>query len=336
MGSMNRRTPTSRVSHLGMTLIELMVALAIGAFLMIGAVTVFQHSRTTFRVNDNVSRLQENARFALDTVVSDIRMAHYWGLTARSVNVTGRAKPTDPAGLGPATCGQNWTINLESAVGATNNSYGWGCAGAAPVETNSDTLVVRRASEESLLPAALTANTLYIQSNRQGGQIFAGTAIPATYTAATSETHRLIADGYYVSRTSSLSSGANVVPSLRRKTLIGGGTIQDQEIMTGIEDLQIELGVDTDLPGTANRGAVDRFVNANDPILNPANAAYLPYAEVLAVRVWLRLRAERTENGFVDTAAYAYADQNVPAFNDGFRRIVVSKTIYIRNARPAT
>jgi hypothetical protein len=100
--------------------------------------------------------------------------------------------------------------------------------------------------------------------------------------------------------------------------------------------MQIELGVDTDLPGTANRGAVDRFVNADDPILNPANAAYIPYAEILAVRVWLRLRAERTENGFVDTAAYVYADQNVPAFNDGFRRIVVSKTIYIRNARPAT
>jgi type IV pilus assembly protein PilW len=333
---MNRRNRISGISQLGMTLIELMVALAIGSFLMIGAVTVFQHSRTTFRINDNVSRLQENARFALDTVVSDIRMAHYWGLTARSVNVAGRAKPTDPAGLGPASCGQNWTINLESAVGATNNSYGWGCAGTAPVETNSDTLVVRRVSEEPLAAAALTANTLYVQSNRQGGQIFAGTAIPAGYTAATSETHRLIADGYYVSRTSSLSSAGNLVPSLRRQTLIGGGTIENQEIMTGVEDMQIELGVDTDLPGTANRGAVDRFVNADDPILNPANAAYIPYAEILAVRVWLRLRAERTENGFVDTAAYVYADQNVPAFNDGFRRIVVSKTIYIRNARPAT
>jgi type IV pilus assembly protein PilW len=333
---MNRRNTFSGISQLGMTLIELMVALAIGAFLMIGAVTVFQHSRTTFRINDNVSRLQENARFALDTLVSDIRMAHYWGLTARSVNVTGRRKPTDPAGLGPATCGQNWTINLESAVEGANNGYTWNCAGFAPVETNADTLVVRRASEEALAAAALTAGTLYIQSNRQGGQIFAGTAIPATYTAATSETHRLIADGYYVSRTSSLSSAGNLVPSLRRQTLVGGGRIENQEIMTGVEDMQVELGVDTDLPGTANRGAIDRYVNSDDPILNPANAAYIPYAEVLAVRIWLRLRAERTENGFVDTVGYAYADQNVPAFNDGFRRIVVSKTIYMRNARPAT
>ena len=37
-----------------MTLIELMVALAIGAFLMIGAITVFMQSRTTFRVTESL------------------------------------------------------------------------------------------------------------------------------------------------------------------------------------------------------------------------------------------------------------------------------------------
>src|SRR5690606_21019944 len=46
----------------GVTLIELMVALAIGSFLMIGAVTVFMQGRTTFRVTESIARLQENAR----------------------------------------------------------------------------------------------------------------------------------------------------------------------------------------------------------------------------------------------------------------------------------
>jgi type IV pilus assembly protein PilW len=57
-------TMNPRQQH-GMTLIELMVALAIGAFLMIGAISVFVQSRTTFRVTESVSRLQETARFAL-------------------------------------------------------------------------------------------------------------------------------------------------------------------------------------------------------------------------------------------------------------------------------
>ena len=315
-----------------------MVALAIGAFLMIGAITVFMQGRTTFRLTESVSRLQENARFALDAIEPEVRMAHYWGLTPRSYLIQGRAGATDAAGLGPGTCGNNWTINLAEAVEGSNNGYGWACAGTATVETNADTLVVRRASEDALAAAALTAGTLYIQSSRsQLGQIFAGTVIPAGYDAATSETHRLIVHGYYVSRSSSIAG----VPSLRRQTLQQGGGIANEEVLPGIEDLQIQFGIDTDVPGTPvapnpNRGAVDRYVNSDDPMIDPDDVGFDPNAEVLAVRIWLRVRAERTERGFTDTAVYQYADQNVGPFNDGFRRVVVSKTIYLRNARPAS
>ena len=86
----------------------------------------------------------------------------------------------------------------------------------------------------------------------------------------------------------------------------------------------------------ANRGSIDRYVNADDPILDPMSPAFIDDAEILAVRIWLRIRAERFENGFTDTANYVYADQNVGPFNDAFRRIVVSKTIYLRNARPSS
>src|SRR5689334_6383420 len=119
---MNRR------QQIGMTLIELMVALAIGAFLMLGAITVFMQSRTAFRVTENMSRLQENARFALDSMEPDIRMAHFWGLTPRTYLIQGRAAPTAAPGLGPTTCGNNWTINLNESVQGTNNTYSWACA----------------------------------------------------------------------------------------------------------------------------------------------------------------------------------------------------------------
>jgi type IV pilus assembly protein PilW len=326
---MNRR-------QYGMTLIELMVALAIGAFLMIGAITVFMQSRTTFRVTESVSRLQENARFALDSLEPDIRMAHYWGLTSRTYLIQGRRAPTEGAGVGTHPCGNNWNLNLNEAVDGTNNNYSWGCAANGTAAVNSDTLVVRRASEDAA--AALSAGTLYIQSTRsQVGQIFVGTAIPGGYNAVTSETHRLIVNGYYVSQTSSVAG----MPSLRRKTLQEGGGVVDEEVLVGVENMQIQFGVDSDLPGTAvapnpNRGAVDRYVNPDDPMIDPANAGFNPNAEILAVRIWFRLRAERVENGFVDPTNYQYADQNFGTFNDGIRRFVVSKTIYLRNARPAS
>lgn len=318
----------------GMTLIELMVSLAIGAFLMLGAITVFIQSRTTFRITESIARMQENARFALDYLEPDIRMAHYWGLNTTTSFILNRAAPTQGAGPGPGTCGNNFTINFDEAIDGTNNSYGFGCAGLAPVETNADTLIVRRVSEDPVVPVA---GGLYLQSRRAPAfsQIFTGAAIPAGFTAATSQTFRVIANGYYVSRTNSSGLNANV-PSLRVWTLLNTGAMANQEVIAGVEDLQVQLGLDTDLPDTADRGSIDRWVNVNDPMTDPTNGAFNPDAVILAVRVWVRVRAEFPENGFTDTVNYVYADRNVGPFNDNFRRLVVSKTIYLRNARPVS
>ena len=321
----------------GMTLIELMVALAIGAFLMIGAITVFMQSRTTFRVTESLARMQENARFAIDVLEPDVRMAHYWGLTTLTGSILNRAAPTAANGPGPDNCGVNWTINLDEAVDGSNNSYGFGCAAFGQVETNSDTLIVRRAGEDAETPPLTGANTLRIQTVRGAApaQIFVGTTIPAGFTAATSETHRLFVNGYYVSRTSSSTvTGINTVPSLRRWTLLADGTMENQEVVAGVEDMQVQFGVDTDVPGSADRGSIDRYVNVNDAMIDPANAGFNPNVEILAVRIWIRVRAERPEVGFRDAATYTYADQVVGPFLDAFRRIVVSKTVYLRNARP--
>jgi type IV pilus assembly protein PilW len=318
-----------------LTLIELMVALAIGAFLMIGAITVFIQSRTTFRLTESVSRLQENGRFAVDALEPDIRSAGFWGLTARSSKIANRATPTDPNGIGADNCGVNWLINLAAAVQVSNGAYGLGCAivtGAA--QANSDTIVVRRVAED-VAGLPLVANRMYVQSARfQDARLFNNAALPAGFVAGDgSETHALVVNGYFVSRASSLGA---TIPSLRRRTLLGDGTIQEQEVLPGVEDLQVQFGVDTDLVGAPNRGSIDRYVNANDGILDPASGAYIPSAQILAVRIWVRIRAERTENGFTDGTTYQYADINQGPFNDGFRRTVVSKTIYLRNARPPT
>ncbi len=323
----------------GVTLVELMVALSIGSFLMIGAVTVFSQSRTTFRVTESISRLQENARFVLEAVEPEIRMASYFGLTARSAKVRGRATPTEPvpAGLGVGSdCGANWAINLAEEVGGTNNGFGWACPafGNAPQAT-SDTLVLRRASGDPILPP-LDTGTIYLQAARfQDSQLFVGAAIPAGFEPLTSQTHELIVNGYYVSNNSTLDTPGNAIPSLRVKTLVGGALgprIVDQEVLPGVEDFQVQFGVDTDPVGGPNRGSIDRYVNANDPILNPLSAGFDPDATILAVRVWIRLRAEFPENGYIDTNNYVYADQDIPPPNDQFRRAVVSKTIFLRNA----
>lgn len=319
----------------GMTLIELMVALAIGAFLMIGAITVFMQSRTAFRITESVARMQENARFALEAIEPDIRMAHYWGMTTDTISVQGRVAPAAGNSFGRTPCGANGARVLAVAVGGSNNTYGFGgCAAFSGAQPNADTLVIRRVSEDPETPPLTGAATLRVQSMRSPAEslMFTGTAVPGgIFTALNSQTHRLVVNGYYVDRSSTLLGAT--VPSLRAKVLQGTGVIADQEIVSGVEDLQVQLGLDMD-PDGANSGSIDRFVDINDPLVDPGDAAFDPDAIVLAVRIWVRVRAERPENGFTDTTNYVYADQNVGPFNDNFRRMVVSKTIYVRNARP--
>jgi type IV pilus assembly protein PilW len=65
----------------GLTMVELMVALAIGSFLIIGAVQIYNQSRQAFTINESIARVQETAQFAMDTIEADLRMASNWGRT---------------------------------------------------------------------------------------------------------------------------------------------------------------------------------------------------------------------------------------------------------------
>jgi len=87
----------------GFSLVELMVAMAIGIFLMFGAVTVFTNSKRTYNENEVSSRLQENLRFASEILTHDVRMSGYYGCANTDIPSTA-ANPTKlhsaiPAGL---------------------------------------------------------------------------------------------------------------------------------------------------------------------------------------------------------------------------------------------
>ena len=63
----------------GVTLVELMIAMLIGLFLIGGVLQVFSSARQTYRVQDATSRMQESGRMALEVLSRDIRIAGFWG-----------------------------------------------------------------------------------------------------------------------------------------------------------------------------------------------------------------------------------------------------------------
>lgn len=334
---MNIRSTSSAASmslrgSAGITLVELMVALAIGSFLIIGAVQVYSQSRQAYVVNESIARVQETAQFAMDTIEADLRMASNWGKTSRSDAIEGRwlADDEDPLGLLTGTlanladCGADWVLDLERPVTGDNNGYDLACPPDDPAQADSDTVTVRRATVDVTAPAA---GRLQIQTTRIQGRLFEGIDVPPGFDPDpdVSETHALLVNSYYVAQTSDLIGG---VPTLRRVTL-SGTTIQDQEVAPGVENLQVQFGVDIDRDNT-----VDRYVNPGDPILDPDETAFIPAARIMTARVWLVVRSIDREVGIthgVDT--YAPGDITFDIPEDDFRRLLVSKTILLRNAR---
>jgi hypothetical protein len=173
---------------------------------------------------------------------------------------------------------------------------------------------VRHVSATESDRAALGNDRVYLISNPLTGELFiGGDPLPAGY-AADDPVNELVTNAYYVSPESSAGDG---VPSLRRMVLAAGPSIDDEELVPGVEDMQVQLGIDTDADGSVNS------------YVNPGNAL-LAGAQIIAVRLWLRLRATKAEVAFADDATYEYAGHSV-APDDGLRRLVVARTIQLRN-----
>jgi hypothetical protein len=117
-------------------------------------------------------------------------------------------------------------------------------------------------------------------------------------------------------------------PALRVKALTesrGAAQFRDEEILPGVEDLQVEMGVATIAPDAIARVS---YV--------PPDSTLAREGTVIAVRLWLRIRADATEGGFIDSRPMTYANVNfTPSrLESQQRRVLVERTIALRNAQP--
>lgn len=74
---------------------ELMVALLLGMLLTAGMIQVFASNRVTYEFNQGLSRIQENARFALDHIAYTARMAGYRGCLSDVAFFNNLGAPSD-------------------------------------------------------------------------------------------------------------------------------------------------------------------------------------------------------------------------------------------------
>lgn len=335
-----RPSSDASVRSYGLGLIELLVGMTLGLVLLGGVLVAYQKARDTHRALESTARLQDIGRYALAQVESDVRMAGYLGLASRPELVTNLDGPLADAAGAPVElrgCTERWATALAPPIsGWDHTDDAWPLAD--PCRPNgrwrrtTDGLVVKRASADRIAQTAAGLKAYHrhalVASSHGAVLVFTGHAdglIPAEFAQSDppdapplADTRRLLVHAYYVSDDSSAGAGH---PSLRRKRLVAGPAVQDEEVIPGVEDLQVRYGVDLD----GDRSA-DRYLDAYD--LDSGMT-------VVSVRVWLRVRAAERDPAWQDTTHYAYAnlDERVPAEDRPFRRLVVSRTIHLRNSR---
>lgn len=79
-------------SEKGMGLVEIMIAMLLGVFLIGGVIQIFLSSKQTFRIQDGLAGIQENGRFSMDYLSRDMRMTDFWACVD-SVNIESKLKP---------------------------------------------------------------------------------------------------------------------------------------------------------------------------------------------------------------------------------------------------
>jgi len=98
----------------GFSLMEMMIAITVGFIVVAGIGYLYLGSSQTFKTQDSLSAIQENSRFALDTMSRDIRMAGYMGCGNLSGitpnNITQNPQIATPTGFQVFPSGSGWTV----------------------------------------------------------------------------------------------------------------------------------------------------------------------------------------------------------------------------------
>jgi len=83
----------------GFSLIELMIAIALSSFLLIGLVQIFGASRQAYQTSVGISRVQEGGRFAFEFLLRDLRMAGHLGWANDVARMFSATYPTPDASI---------------------------------------------------------------------------------------------------------------------------------------------------------------------------------------------------------------------------------------------
>jgi type IV pilus assembly protein PilW len=323
-------TITQRKSQTGFSVVELMIAMLLSMALAGGIISVFVNNSYSFKQDENIGRMQDDARHALREISFDLSMAglyadlHIPGTVSYDGGLT-IAQDCGPAGevnwmYRTTEAGTGNSLSLMAIDNATNASAtaAHSCFVGGELLDGTDVVSIKRVAGAEA--NVLSADGAYLRTNGTVGVLFSGVAPTAPPVAvALPRSDWAFRPSIYYVRQFANTPGDNI-PTLCRKALRAAGPGMTTEcIATGIENLQIEYGIDTTENGQPN-------VWLSNPTLTQMQT-------VVSARIFLIARTTELDTRYTNTKTYSISNAPDLVPNDGFHRRVFSTSVSIQNIR---
>ncbi len=336
----------------GVTLVELLVGMVIGLAVVGVVASVYVNSGRNFAQDQQIGRMQENARFAMRAIARDLEMIGFLGPMVEPLSVNASLRDCtqspdisedkcllplfvnskllmdsgDDCGPGTDTTPPaNWAYHVQNYVEVVKESSGSGaetkftCIDEDDFQGATDILVIRRVAGQPLDAARADSNDdgdVFLRTNGY-------TSMLLNYDSTESvppglRDWRYLVQLYYI-QDHFLDNG-DQIPTLFRKTLNGG--IMDTEtggVAQGIEYVHVMFGVDTN-----SDGVPDYYKSVPD-------AAELRNA--VTAKIYVLARSIERGVLYTNDKTYQLGDviKDFSGSPDRFYRRVFSTTVQIRN-----
>ena len=319
---MRKQYKTVSRAESGMTLVELLVAMALSGLVALAAVSILIVARQGFTSVDSSSQLRDNERFATSIMRRIITQSGYLE-EKYAIDTASDFLIKSPEEIEPNIKGFNnakYNQNLATGVSTTVSTTGY---------NNSDMLVIRYQAGETYINSGISDQTMI---NCSG----------SSQSTAITSTERMLSVFHIA-----VNADTNE-PSLMCTWVNDAGTWSTQPLISGVESLQLLYGTDGVTAGAAPTETEDSFpdsyLRADQLTVASNNAATLAnWRRVRSIRVGMVIRgpagsapektvpaqyplgAEGVMNIAADTGS-TFSSQT-----DGRLRKSITFTIHLRN-----
>lgn len=327
---MNSTTPINKYRQQGLSLVELMISMTLALMLSIAVITVFTTNSRSFKQDANILRMQDDARHALREIAFELSMAGHYADLLIPGSVTLDDSLTLSTDCGPVGI-DDWMYQTVapgtglflSVVAVDNASAGdaaanFSCISTGEFQDGSDIVSIKRVA--GVRAGAPSNGHVYLRSNGTVGLLFQQpmTAAPAIVIPLPRADWEYRPSIFFIRNYAEVAG--DEIPTLCKKVLTGATPEMATECLaTGIENLQVEYGIDTTEDGNAN-------VYLPNPTIGQMQS-------VVSARIFILARTLENDIRYDNDKTYSLSNAAPFAPGDGFHRRVFSTTVTIQNIR---